>query len=138
MRTIDSVPMSRSSPPLTPTGTDDSPDVDATPRELLALLNDEYATAILAALRQEPKSARTLAEECGMSRPTVYRRLNRLVEAGIVESNLKPCADGRHRNVFEATLDAVSLTVTGDGLSATVSMGTHDGPQRAIGSASSD
>lgn len=73
-----------------------------------------------------------------MSRPTVYRRLNRLVEAGIVESNLKPCADGRHRNVFEATLDAVSLTVTGDGLSATVSMGTHDAPQRAIGSASSD
>lgn len=121
--------MSQSPAQPTPTATDDSTGVDTTPRELLALLDDEYTIAILGAIRREPKSARSICEECRISRPTVYRRLNSLVEAGLVDARQSLHANGHHRKVFEATLDAVSLEVTGDGLSATVST-THGHGQR--------
>jgi predicted transcriptional regulator len=88
--------------------------------ELLALLDDEHVRTILEAVRTETKPARALADECGVSRPTVYRRLNDLEDAGLVESRLALDADGHHRTVFRATLQRVSVDLTGDGLSITV------------------
>jgi response regulator of citrate/malate metabolism len=93
---------------------------DPEPEELLALLNAEYTQAILTAIQTEAKAARTLAEECNASRATVYRRLNRLQEAGLVDSDMVYDADGHHRAVFETTLDAIRLDVTASGLSASV------------------
>lgn len=92
-----------------------------TPDELLALLHDEYSMAILEEIRTEPKSARALTDICEASRPTIYRRLNRLEDAGLVESGMAYDADGHHRTVFEATVETVTVEVTDDGLSATVS-----------------
>ena len=46
--------------------------------ELLALLDDEYARAILAELTTEPMSVTELCTACEMSDATAYRRLDRL------------------------------------------------------------
>lgn len=94
--------------------------------DLLELLDAEYTRDIIEAIREEPKSARRLADECGASRPTVYRRLNTLQEAGLVESELAYDADGHHRTVFEATVETLSVDVTDDGLSVTVNTGGSD------------
>ena len=94
------------------------------PDELLELLDADYTRAILSAIRTEAKPARTLAEECGASRPTVYRRLNRLQEAGLVDASLAYDADGHHRTVFETTLESVTLDVTDQGLSVSVTHGS--------------
>jgi DNA-binding IclR family transcriptional regulator len=88
--------------------------------ELLELLDANYTQAILEASRGEPKSASDLAEECGASRPTVYRRLNSLQDAGLVETGMAYDADGHHRTVFEATLESMSVDVGDEGLSVTV------------------
>lgn len=98
------------------------------PAALLDLLDAEYTQEILEAMGREPKSARELAELCGASRPTVYRRLNSLQEAGLVDTDMEYDADGHHRAVFEATLEAVAVDVTGDGLSVTVTTTTPDEP----------
>jgi len=90
------------------------------PGEFLALLDAEYTQDLLTAVQAEAKSARALAEECGASRPTVYRRLNRLDDAGLVESSMAYDADGHHRTVFEATLDRFVVELDDDGLSLCV------------------
>jgi len=97
--------------------------------ELLELLDANYTQAILEAIRAESKPARALAEECDASRPTVYRRLNSLQDAGLVETSMAYDADGHHRTVFEATLESVRVDVVGEGLSVTVETSpTEPGP----------
>ncbi|WP_251330237.1 ArsR/SmtB family transcription factor [Haloplanus pelagicus] len=93
--------------------------------EVLALLEDDYSRAILEAVHAEPRSARDLVEECEASRATIYRRLDRLDDAGLVESWLSYDADGHHRTVFEATVDAVTVGLDADGIGVTVE--TDDG-----------
>jgi DNA-binding transcriptional ArsR family regulator len=87
---------------------------------VLTLLEDDYSRAILEALRADPRPARDLVEECAASRATIYRRLDRLEEAGLVDSWLSYDADGHHRTVFEATLDSVTVGLDADGIAITV------------------
>jgi DNA-binding Lrp family transcriptional regulator len=102
--------------------------VETSPTALLELLDAEYTQEVLEAAGREARSARKLAELCGASRPTVYRRLNSLQAAGLVETGVEYDADGHHRTVFETTLEAVSVDVTDDGLSVTVTTAAPDEP----------
>lgn len=104
---------------------DEQRDTDRTD-EVLALLEDDYSRAILEALNAEPRAARGLVEACEASRATIYRRLDRLEDAGLVDSRLSYDADGHHRTVFETTLDAVTVGLDADGIGVTVS--TDDVP----------
>lgn len=104
-------------------------EIETEPGELMALLDANYTREILAAIREEAKSARALTEACGASRPTVYRRLNSLQAAGLVAEDMRYDADGHHRTVFEATLEGLSVAVTDDGLSVTVRTDEPDGPE---------
>jgi DNA-binding MurR/RpiR family transcriptional regulator len=103
-----------------PGGAETNPGEKEAPTELLSLLNAEYTQTILETVWAESKSARTIAEACGASRPTVYRRLNALKDAGFISSELVLDPDGHHRTVFKTTLEAVSVDVTSEGLSVTV------------------
>ena len=78
--------------------------------ELLALLDDEYARAILAELTTEPMSASELCTACDMSDPTAYRRLERLQEADLVAEQQTIDPDGHHYKRYVATVDEVSVT----------------------------
>lgn len=121
--------MSRSqSPRARSAGTGTTTADEPAPEDLLALLDAEYAQSILAAIRSDAKPARTLAEECGASRPTVYRRLNGLEDAGLVESEVAYDADGHHRTVFRATLDSLTVDI-GETLSVTVRRSGPDRPE---------
>lgn len=109
-----------------PGGSEQDSDGERDPTDLLSLLNAEYTQSILEAIQRESKSARAIAEECGASRPTVYRRLNALEEAGLVESGMVYDADGHHRTVFETTLEAISVDLVGGGLSVSVATSGSD------------
>jgi len=95
-------------------------DTAASPALVIDLLNDDYAREFLRVLRNEPKAARELANECGVSRPTAYRRLNRLQEAGLVTDRIEVSDDGHHRRTFSGTIDDVDIELGDDGLEATV------------------
>ncbi|MFC7164939.1 ArsR/SmtB family transcription factor [Halospeciosus flavus] len=58
---------------------------ESDPSEIFATLDDEYARDILVATKTDRLSAKELSEECDMSRPTVSRRVTRLVEQGLLE-----------------------------------------------------
>ncbi|WP_254522275.1 ArsR/SmtB family transcription factor [Natrinema caseinilyticum] len=82
--------------------------------DLLAVLAAEYTTEILAALSEDPVPAREIAESSGASRPTVYRRLNRLEAIGAVETTTVPSPGGQRRKVFRLALEEVEVSLTSD------------------------
>jgi len=79
----------------------DDPDVET----VVSLLDDEYARAILTATSTEPMTATQLSERCDASLSTVYRRTERLADAGLIGERTRPRADGHHDTVYYATLD---------------------------------
>lgn len=104
---------------------------DETVDELLELFSDGYARELIAALSDEPRSARELVESSEMSRATVYRRLNRLQEHDLVSSSLAFHPDGHHRKVFEVTFESFVLDLVDD--VATVTIEVEDGDDTTTG-----
>ena len=79
--------------------------------EIVALLDDEHARSILAATSAEPLSAAELGDRCDVSVSTIYRRVDRLEDADLLDERTRPRPDGHHETVYVATLDRFELTV---------------------------
>jgi len=86
----------------------------------LDLLSDSYACEILCALDDGPLAADDLVDRCGMSRPTVYRRLDRLTDTGLVDAQPSLSADGHHKQQYRLSLAAVTFRIDDDGIDGTV------------------
>lgn len=78
--------------------------------ELLTLLGDDYTMRILSTLGDESLAARQIAERADVSRQTVYRRLNGLESAGIVEARLLIDESGQHRRHFRIAVDELEIS----------------------------
>jgi DNA-binding transcriptional ArsR family regulator len=98
--------------------------------EVLSLLDDEYARAILIATSTEPMSANQLAEACDASLPTVYRRINRLTDHDLLAEHTELDEDGHHYSSYEATLESVAIDLTDGELTADVSREPTDAADR--------
>jgi len=81
------------------------------PLDAFALLDDEYARSILAALSHEPMTATTLSDHCAMSLTTVYRRLDTLESCGFVTSQTVVDDDGHHRERYEIEFEELGVRV---------------------------
>lgn len=84
---------------------------DRDPSELFALLDDEYARTILTETSDRAMSARTLSDRCDASLPTIYRRLDRLKECGLIGERTEIAPDGNHYNIYEARLQRLEVTL---------------------------
>ncbi|MFW6321382.1 MAG: ArsR/SmtB family transcription factor [Halohasta sp.] len=93
--------------------------------EAIELLNDSYARELLTTLASGPRRGRELAEACGFSRPTVYRRLNRLEAAGLVGTEIRIAPDGNHCKEFSLVRDELRLTFQ-DGEIVVISQASTD------------
>jgi len=91
---------------------------DVSGGELLELLGDPYTRCVLTAVVESPKSGSDIVEETDVSKATVYRRLEELCDAGIVESRTVFDPDGHHHEEFEAVVDTVAVDFDGGELSA--------------------
>lgn len=98
---------------------------DESPTELFALLDDEYARAILRATHATPMSAPDLAEAIDASPPTVYRRIERLQAHDLLTESTELDADGHHRSRYRARLDELTVTLTEDGFEVRVERAAH-------------
>ena len=92
---------------------DSDPDPDPKPDAVFELAADDTARRILSAASEEPMSASQLADRCGVSEPTIYRRVKTLREHGLIEGSLKISSDGDHHEEFETTVDRVCLEFDG-------------------------
>jgi DNA-binding transcriptional ArsR family regulator len=99
----------------------DHPDpADTDTDELLELFGDEYTRRVFEAVTGEARSGRSVAEEADVSRPTAYRRLNDLRDAGLVRTEMMISEDGHHREKFEAVAETLSVSLGGDHIEAQV------------------
>lgn len=78
----------------------------------LELLADPYARELLEWLSDEALSAPELEERCSFSRTTVYRRLEQMEDAGLVEVTLQIRRNGNHRRVYRPAIDELTFSVS--------------------------
>lgn len=77
-----------------------------------AVLDDEPSRRILTETSMHTLSASELSDRCGVSGPTVYRRLERLRRCDLVEERTEPDpSGGHHRQVYAAKLDRVTVSL---------------------------
>lgn len=95
----------------TPVAADErSGDDEPSTTVLLELLGDEYTRATLRAVADQPRSGTEVAEMTAMSKPTAFRRLNRLAEVGLVTVRQHIDTEhGHHHKVYEADVDTLDV-----------------------------
>ncbi|AWB26508.1 ArsR/SmtB family transcription factor [Halococcoides cellulosivorans] len=82
--------------------------------DVLDTIGDEHAREVLAAVSREPLSAKELADECDLSKPTVYRRLELLEEHDLVTDRTLVADDGNHYKVFESNFESTVISLEDD------------------------
>jgi DNA-binding transcriptional ArsR family regulator len=86
--------------------------------DLLELLGDEYTYRVFEAVVEQSRTGRELIEATGASKATVYRRLDDLEDAGLVESTLDIASDGNHCKRFHAVVTSIKVRFDADGFGA--------------------
>ena len=95
---------------------DEDPDLAT----LVSLLDDEHVRSILVATSTEALSATELGERCELSPSSIYRRVDDLLEAGLLAERTRPRSDGHHESVYVARLDRLAIALDEGELSWTL------------------
>lgn len=81
------------------------------PDSLFDVFGSETARGILALASVEPCSAQQLAARLDVSEPTVYRRLDALLNYDLVSENTNLDEDGNHYKTYETNLDRIAFEI---------------------------
>ncbi|WP_152041118.1 ArsR/SmtB family transcription factor [Salinigranum salinum] len=101
---------------LSPTGADPASGLEERARsELLRALSDSKSRSILQATVSRPSTAAELSEELDLPLSTVYRKLDRLLEASLLQETHRLSSSGRHPCQYRCTLDWVHIEMSGEG-----------------------
>lgn len=84
-------------------------------------LDEPVCRAILTAVQAEARTARELADECGQSLSTVYRKISLLTDAGLIEEHTRIKTRGKHASQYICAFDEIAVSVTADGVLLRVS-----------------
>lgn len=85
---------------------------DSELEDVAAILEDETARAILAATGEQAMSVNDLAARLDASKPTIYRRIERLEECALVDVHVQPDTAGHHEKVLSATFDRLTVELS--------------------------
>jgi predicted ArsR family transcriptional regulator len=91
---------------------------DFDPTDVIELLDDDYARDILIAASVEPRSAEALSDACDASLPTVYRRVDELEAAGLIDVQTRPDQEGHHYRVYATRMERFAVEIDGGTLDA--------------------
>jgi len=90
------------------------------PEPLLDALGGRYSVDILEAA-DEPVSAQQLSDEMDVPIATCYRRIEELVEAGLLRLEGRELSEqGRRTNVYRRTVDELTVEFDGPSVSPTI------------------
>jgi len=84
-------------------------DDDRSIEDILDTIGDQHARTVLAAISRESRSAKELSQECDLSLPTIYRRLEILEEHDLVTERTSVAEDGNHYNIYECNFDSTVI-----------------------------
>ncbi|MFP8951621.1 ArsR/SmtB family transcription factor [Natrialbaceae archaeon A-arb3/5] len=91
--------------------------------DVVDVLSDEYMRTILEQTREEPQSVDALSDACGADPSTIYRRVERLQEADLLEDQQQLDPGGHHYKVYSARLREVRIRLEEDGFEVDVERG---------------
>ena len=83
--------------------------------DVLDALSDPDCRAILAATGDRPLTVSELGSACGLPRSTLYRKVETLVEAGLLEERVRMREHGPHPSAYVRRVAAVEVRFTGEG-----------------------
>jgi DNA-binding transcriptional ArsR family regulator len=89
---------------MSSSASDGTADVDL----VLSVLDDEGSRQLLLAADQH-RSAQELADLTGIPNSTVYRKLDRLSEAGLVDEQTMLRTDGKHTTTYRTDFEAIRI-----------------------------
>lgn len=93
---------------------------DGEAKRLLDVISDKHAIKMLQETMTEPKSAEQLCDICDISSQSVYRRTDKLTSLGLMETEKRYDPDGHHFTVFSSTPTKMSVVVTEEDVSITL------------------
>lgn len=76
---------------------------------ILDVVSDDVVKSILTVTDRQAMSAQTLEAHCDASLATVYRRIEELLELGLLRERTELRADGNHYKMFESNLEHLSV-----------------------------
>ncbi|MFC3957163.1 winged helix-turn-helix domain-containing protein [Halovivax cerinus] len=83
-------------------------------RSVLGALGSKYSAEILCAA-ETPKSAQALSDDIEIPIATCYRRIEELVEAGLLECEGRQLSEeGRRTSIYRRTIDEVEIDFSDD------------------------
>lgn len=89
---------------------------------LLGALGDPKSRAILRATTERARTASELSEELDLPLSTLYRKLNRLVDASIIEETPRLASRGRHPSQYYCAIEQVHIRISEEKKSIDVDM----------------
>lgn len=86
-------------------------DTSAGDDELFRLLVDPMTRSILRAVDTDRRSAKELAEQCDVSGPTMYRKVNTMQEYNLLTEGTEIDRDGNHYTVYESNVETIQMAI---------------------------
>lgn len=105
------------------------PDVD--PTDVLSALGDPDCRRLLSTCEETPRTAQECAEGCDLPLSTVYRKLELLTDAGLLEEGRRIRSRNNHPTEFSTSFDTLAVSLrAGDELSVDFRQVAADGDGR--------
>lgn len=86
-------------------------DKEWSPASILDIFGDSIARATLIMASEHAVTVPDIADRLGVSPPTVYRRIDPLVDANLLEERLRVDEAGKQPKQYETILDEVTLSI---------------------------
>lgn len=100
-------------------------DADAV-REVLDAFDDEDCRAILSATVGESLTVAEITDVCDLPESTAYRKVDLLVDAGLLSESLRIRRSGHHVRTYACGIEDVTLSVDSDTIHVYVRQTGHD------------
>ena len=81
---------------------------------ILEIMADKYSRDLLRTTRDLPKSALRISQETGIPISTVYRRIQKLQDAGVVRVSGEINLEGKKHFLYQSKVKAISSKVAGE------------------------
>lgn len=91
------------------------PSKEWSPTNILDVFGDPIARATLVIASDHPVTAKELADQLDVSDPTIYRRVNPLVDTNLLQEHQRIDKNGNQPNTYETVLEEVTFTINASG-----------------------
>lgn len=89
---------------------------------LLSVLEDADCRAVLEATGEEALSAKEIGDRCSIPSSTVYRKVEKLTDVGLLEERLRIHRTGKHTSEYSRRVEEIALTIGDSGTEVQMQM----------------